>query len=199
MLIGVAALVGLTLALRPGGPERPPSGGAGGAVAQQATVTASGQIGPLQIDESTRADVIAFAGRPTSEVRGNLAPGATRAVDALFYGCHVKRNVDQNFACSTIFWIGARTRTLVAFWTRDPHYATVSGVRVGTPTAAAERATHQIAGAGCGTGFRFGTKRAAFAIYVSGSHLGPKARVIGGRVSLLVLTGLPDLYQVTNC
>jgi hypothetical protein len=196
LLAAVGLAVGLTLALRPGGPEAPRGGP--GTFAQHSSVTGAGQIGPLEIGRSTRAEVIAFAGKPTSELRGSLAASIPR-VDALFYGCHVIRSVDQNYACRTIFWIGARTGRLVAFWTRDPRYTTIGGVHVGTPTRAAERAIHKTAGAGCGTGFRLGSKRAAFAIYISGSHLGPKARVIGGRVSLLVLTGLPDVYQVTNC
>jgi hypothetical protein len=109
--------------------------------------------------------------------------------------------VSVKTSCRTIFWLDGRTGTLSDFWTRDPRYTTPSGVHVGTPTAAAEHATHMTAEVGCGgAALRFTTPRTtSFVIYISGSHLGPKLRAMGGRATRLVLTGLPDASQVTNC
>jgi hypothetical protein len=156
MLLGVAALaVGLTLAVRPGGPERPPGGVAGSALAQQANVSASGQIGPLQIDQSTRADVIAFAGRPGAETRGQYANYAR--FDALGYACrsHVATNQAGVPECKTVYYLVARTGRLSLMFTRDPRYA-YRGVHPGTVLSAAQHDLHRHPGVGCYTGFAFG-------------------------------------------
>ena len=40
---------------------------------RRVVVTATGRIGPLQVDRSTRAEVIAFAGQPESERHGRYS------------------------------------------------------------------------------------------------------------------------------
>jgi hypothetical protein len=159
----------------------------------------------LRLKHSDRAQVIAFAGKPTSEVRGRLVPVVPR-VDALFYGCHVKKRVvDQNSACKTILWIDMRTGTLNDFWTRDSRYTTPSGVHAGTSTSTAEHALHETAVLGCGgAGLRMGQEsgpRPFYLLYISGSRTGkpPKLRVLGGHVSQMV-TGIANAASiVVNC
>jgi hypothetical protein len=51
------------------------------------TVRSDGRVGPLRFNRSARAQVVAFAGKPTSEARDRLGPRLPR-VDALYYGCH---------------------------------------------------------------------------------------------------------------
>jgi len=156
-----------------------------------------GRIGPLRINHSGRAQVVGFAGHPTSQFRGLIYRGLRLPrVDALYYGCDyatLKRSKRETGNCKTIFWLDAHTGRLVDFWTRDPRYATASGVGVGTSTAAAERATHMTAAYGCGgAALRLTGKRLPYTglvLWVSGSRLGPKAHAIGGRIGSIWLLG----------
>ncbi|MGH3009551.1 MAG: hypothetical protein ACRDLM_09145 [Gaiellaceae bacterium] len=167
--------------------------GSGGSTAR-ITLTHDG-VGTLRINHSDRAQVVAFAGKPTSEFRGPIYRGQPR-VDALYYGCDyttLKSARRENGNCGTIFWLDAQTGRFADFWTRDPRYATSSGVGVGTSTAAAERATHVTAQYGCGgAALRlFGSRLpySGLVLWVSGSHPGRKARAIGGRISYIWLLG----------
>lgn len=161
------------------------------------------RVGPLLISHSDRAQVVAFAGKPTSEFRGSIYRGQPR-VDGLYYGCNyarLKSAKTVNGACKTIFWLDARTGTLADFWTRDPRYTTASGVGVGASTAAAERATHRAAQAGCGgAAIRLlsGPPFTGLVLWVSGSHPGPKGRAIGGHISYIWLLG-NDLGSELQC
>ena len=88
-----------------------------------AVVSDRGRIGPLRMDRSDRAEVIAFAGRPDVERRGEffLTPYL-----ALGYDCFAKRS-DDRFSvreatvggsgpyCKTIYWINQRTGRLGDF------------------------------------------------------------------------------------
>jgi hypothetical protein len=51
-------------------------------------VTPSGRVGPLQVNESTRADVISLAGKPESERHDRYDD--YRPLDAPGYGCNGK-------------------------------------------------------------------------------------------------------------
>jgi hypothetical protein len=161
------------------------------------TVRADGRIGTLRINLSDRGQVIAFAGRPTSEVRGSDGPGLLR-LDALYYGCYAPAGTtEKDFACKTIFWLDTRTKKLVAFWTRDPRYTTRTGVHVGTPTHVAEQAMRKGASASCGSGsLLFKVQHTLLVLYVSGPRIGPD---YGGRITHLILQRIPDRSRVTNC
>ena len=195
-----------SVVVSPGGIVSCTSGcGANGAPAR-VTVRRDGRVGPLKFNRSTRAQVVAFAGKPTSELRGRMGPGLP-AVDALYYGCHhtAKERVGEDFSCRTIIWVSRRTGRFIDFWTRDPRYVTATGVHVGTPTAGAERALHTTAQVGCGGASLPLGNRISFrhlVLFISGSHLGnPKksgARAFGGHVSLMVWFG-SDASQVVNC
>jgi hypothetical protein len=164
-----------------------------GAGSRARITLANDRVGPLRINHTDRRQVIGFAGRPTSEFRGVLYRGLRLPrVDALYYGCDyrtLRQSRRANGNCQTIFWLDSHTGRLVDFWTRDPRYATASGVGVGTSTAAAQRATHMTATYGCGgaalrsTGNR--TPYTRLVLWVSGSHLGPMARAIGGRIAYI--------------
>jgi len=65
-----------------------------------AIVTAGGRIGVLQIDESTRADVIAFAGPPDAERRSREGSAQPRYL-ALGYGCGTKTERRLYQGCET--------------------------------------------------------------------------------------------------
>ncbi len=112
-------------------------------------VTAHGRVGPLHVDTSTRADVIAFAGAPGSEVRSRY--GDYPPFDALGYGCHGHRASwpSSPGLCETIFYLDARSDRLAIMWTHDPRYADLLGIHVGTRTAVAERDLHLRVVEGC--------------------------------------------------
>jgi hypothetical protein len=112
------------------------SGGSG-------AIAASGKIGPLQIDKSVRADVIAFAGKPEVE-RSERVLGFAH-YDALGYGCSTTEAPD-NFPvgnsgpyCRTVFFIDVPHHTLEDFVTTSTAYHEIHGVRIGTSTADAQR------------------------------------------------------------
>jgi len=95
------------------------------------------------MDRSTRADVIAVAGRPDVERRG-VEYDATPYI-ALGYACSSKPN-DDAFPvletpgtgrtgpyCKTVFWVNRRTRRLGDFYTSSVRYSERHGVRIGMP------------------------------------------------------------------
>jgi hypothetical protein len=174
-----------------------PSGGCAASGSHARITLTNDGVGPLRINQSDRAEIVSFAGQPTSEFRGLLYSGlGLPRVDALYYGCDyttVKQSGRENGKCKTIFWLEAHTGRLVDFWTRDPRYVIASGVGVGTSTAAAERATHVTAAYGCGgAALRLLSNRTPFSglvLWVSGSRPGPKARAIGGRITYIWLLG----------
>lgn len=138
----------------------------------QIRVTATGRIGPLQINRSSRAAVIAFAGRPTSENRSRERAGAP-GVDALFYGCRAPRgDLDPVAGCNAIFWIDLRSSKLAVFRATDSRYVGPHGVHVGTRTAVAERAFHEKAVGGCTSSLRVDTKRTFLALVFQGGRVG---------------------------
>jgi hypothetical protein len=160
------------------------------------TTLTSDSVGPLTINRSDRAQVIAFAGQPTSEFRGVLYHGLRLPrVDALYYGCHypaANHSRSAEGTCKTIFWLDARTGKLADFWTRDPRYTTAGGVGVGTSTAAAERATHRRAEIGCGGAALPLGNRITYSnlvLWISGSRVGLKLHPIGGHIDYIWLIG----------
>jgi hypothetical protein len=167
-------------------------------------VTAAGRIGPLQIGRSSRAAVIAFAGRPTSENRSHEP--ASPGVDAIFYGCRPpKGDLDPVPGCKEIFWIDLRSGKLAVFRTTDPRFVGRQGVRVGTRTAVAERAFHEKAVAGCASSLSVDTKRAFLALVFQGGkwqvvrHPRYVIHQIGGRVGELIVHSVKVNPGVIDC
>ena len=153
-------------------------------------VTADGRIGPLHLDTSDRADVIGFAGRPESERRGRYS--IYRPFDALGYGCRGKTVTDSGGTpfCKTIFYLDARSGRLAILYTEDDRFVDVRGVHVGTPTAVAERLTHERVVSGCFDGLSFNTKTGFLVMWFYGGkdvfrHRLP--HLVGGHVGLLVV------------
>jgi hypothetical protein len=168
-------------------------------------VTPAGRIGPLQINRSSRAAVIAFAGRPTSETRGDEYAGSPR-VDVLFYGCRAPKGViDPVAGCKAIFWIDLRSGKLAVFRTTDSRYVGPHGVRVGTRTATVERALHKKAGVGCGSTMNVDTKDAYLTLWFYGgkTHILRHPRYfihqVGGRVGELIVHSVKLNPGVIDC
>ena len=143
------------------------SGGSG-------VISVGGRIGPLQIDKSIRADVIAFAGKPDRESTERVL-GFDR-YNALGYGCSTTEVAD-NFPlgnsgpyCRTVFFVDVRHHTLEDFVTTSATYRENRGVRIGTSTADAERLLHTRVSRSCLVVLHANSPTAALRINFTGGH-----------------------------
>ena len=155
-------------------------------------VTATGHVGPLRLDESRRADVVSFAGRPDSEVHGRYQ----RTFDALGYGCDRKPAVDKFGIpqCRTVFYLDGHSGTLDLFYTRDRRYADPHGVRAGTPTTRASRRLGRHPFSGCYAGFRFDTKTGFLVMWLEGGR-----KLVGDHVGFVVVESPRRNPGVLDC
>jgi hypothetical protein len=105
-------------------------------------VRVNGSIGPVYVDRSDRAAVIAFAGKPDATAAGR-APGYFPYL-SLGYDCS-RRMANGVYlaphaaACRTAFFFDRRTGRLETFYTSSPEYTEGHGVRIGMNQAEAER------------------------------------------------------------
>lgn len=175
-----------------------------------ALLTATGRIGSLQMDRSTRVDVIAFAGRPDVERRGVEYDGTPYL--ALGYGCSAKA---QHYAfpvletpragragpyCNTVFWVNQRTHRLGDFYTSSRRYSERHGVRIGMTTAAAENILRQRVYVGCEENLDIGWLTVAFDGGVprrtARSH---GLRLVGGHVYAFAVNGRRSAIGIFDC
>ena len=168
------------------------------------TISVSGRVGPLRVDESRRAAVVAFAGRPQAERRGRTDRGGR--YDALGYGCGPHAGGDTlplvhgGPRCRTVFFIDARSGRLGLFYTIQPRYVESHGVRVGMPTATAERLLRQRVIVGCMAAIRLSSRHALLTVAFAGGTITRKPALRGGHVSLFALHGDrhdPGLFECT--
>jgi hypothetical protein len=172
-------------------------------------VSVSGRIGDLHIDESDRAAVVAFVGRPDAERSAREVPG--RPYDALGYGCGTKRS-EQTFPllpypahrppqCRTIFWIDVRSGKLEDFLTGDSRYSEAHGVRIGMHTAEAERLLHRRLTEGCEENIYLPSAK-TFTLtiaFTGGTYQRRTMHVIGGHVFAFVLHSRRRYAGVFDC
>jgi hypothetical protein len=169
--------------------------GAGSALPATVLVAPRGTVGPLKIDVSTRADVIAFAGHPEAERHDRYAGYAP--YDALGYRCHGQRRTE---ACGTVFYLDTRSGTLAILDTEDARFETQQGIHVGTPTATAERLLHRVVHGGCDA-YLFLRTRAAYLVlqFTGGPGKGKDRHVVGGHVGELVVHSSRHNPGVLDC
>ena len=158
---------------------------------KSAIVTATGRIGPLHVDRSDRGAIIAFAGRPDTELRGQEFDSPP--YNALGYGCAKKSGAD-NFsitaggpACRTIFFLDQKTGKLETFFTTETRYSEGHGVRIGMRSEKAERFLHKRLFEGCDTDIYVYAPTATLTIAFTGGRAGKHLHVSGARVYALVL------------
>jgi hypothetical protein len=173
--------------------------------ADSTVVSVTGRIGPLRLDRSDRGAVIAFAGRPDAERRGRT-PGYA-PYDALGYGCG--RRAVLNAAplvelrppyCRTVFYINHGTGRLETFFTASGRYSEGHGVRIGMPTAAAERRLPKRLFAGCEENIYLSSEGADLTIaFEGGTSRRPFLHVRGGRVYAFVLHSERSDAGVFDC
>lgn len=158
-------------------------------------VTSHGRIGTLQLDRSTRADVVALMGPP--EVEAHIYGYFEKAdrLDALGYHCGRRYGPDAMALvrggprCLDVFWIDVRTGKLGNAYLVDRRFVGPHGIRPGTASATVERILHQRLNGGCVDELREGEVTYVF----SGGHRvripGNLAHLVGAHVSALVLDG----------
>ena len=162
-------------------------------------VSAAGNVGKLHVDQSDRAAVIAFVGRPDAE-RHSSEGGASARYDALGYDCEGKLS-ERTFPlvsypyhapyCRTIFWIDVTSGRLENFFTTDSRYFEAHGIHIGMATAVSERLLHKRLFEGCNTNFYLDSARdRTLTVAVTGGaprHPKKSLRVTGGHVYAFVL------------
>jgi hypothetical protein len=134
-------------------------------------VRVTGEIGPVHVDRSNRAAVVAFAGQPDAVVYGR-APGSF-PYRALGYDCAPRLNGGVQLAprapvCRTAFFFDGRTRKLETFYTSSPAFSEGHGVRIGMTQARAERLLHRRLSVGCTTALYFESSTGSLSIEFNG-------------------------------
>ncbi|HJU36796.1 MAG TPA: hypothetical protein VJ716_05190 [Gaiellaceae bacterium] len=196
----VAVAAGSVFAIRaPGGPGSTGGSGAlsGSGRVGSVRIDSGGRVGPLRMNRSTSAQVIAFAGRP------DLDQSYLDRYQVLGYGCAAGAGTVTNWyvdpvACRTSFYlVGGR---LSLFITQDRRFE-AAGVLIGTATGRAERLLHRKAVAGCNEVIGVQGKQTRLALPLTGGKLhavGRRLHVEGGRVDAFYLHGRRD-PGVTDC
>jgi hypothetical protein len=162
-------------------------------------VSAAGGIGKLHVDQSDRAAVIAFVGKPDAE-RRSVERGGSAPYDALGYDCGSRLSrrtfplVSYPYRppyCRTIFWIDVKSGRLENFFTTDGHYSEAHGIRIGMATAVAERILYKRLTEGCEENIYLDSaKGRTLTIAFTGgviAHPRESLHVIGGHVYAFVL------------
>jgi hypothetical protein len=124
--------------------------------------------------------------------------------DALGYGCGANAGADAMTLvhggprCRTVFVIDRHGR-LEVFYTIQARYVDSRGVRVGMPTAIAERLLRKRVRAGCFTGIWLSSPQATMTVSFDGGTIRHNATLRGGHVSVFVLHGLHDDTGLFEC
>ncbi|HEX6699609.1 MAG TPA: hypothetical protein VF101_02670 [Gaiellaceae bacterium] len=158
-------------------------------------MSVTGRVGPLHLDESRRADIVAHAGRPDVEIKGRGDNGVR--YDALGYECTSKASRTglplrgdsraHGAYCRTAFYVDSRTGRLETFFTTASSYSESHGVRVGMPTATAERLLRKPRKVGCESDIYLYGSRATLTVAFVGGKAQENLRVLGGHVFGFVL------------
>jgi len=161
-----------------------------------------GAVGPLQLDRSDRAQVIAYAGRPDADIRSR---GDASRYEVLGYGCpqHVRSPLDSLIDCRTGFYL-VRGKLGLFFALAHTHYSESHGVAIGTATGRAEQLLHRkvYLGPHCGPWLELQSKKARLAIFFDGGNSNsyqPGGLLVGGHVDAFYLHSRDRDPGVTDC
>lgn len=135
--------------------------GCGGGVSHGGAglVSATGTVGPLQIDRSTPMQVQAFAGPADYIGAGALRPLVPEFASFIAFGYHCTRVAsggipttsfdkaagatgDSHVQCETVYFVNQETGTLAGFVTDSPRFHTSGGVHPGTSLVESKRREH---------------------------------------------------------
>jgi hypothetical protein len=169
-----------------------------------AVLSQSGRIGPLRMDVSTRADVIAFMGHPDAERQGRYSMFAPYR--ALGYECSKKPDygfpLARSTSCKTVFFVNRRTRRLGNFYTESSRFSERHGVRIGMRTAKAEHLLQRLAYLGCEEDIHLGGRVGLTVAFTGGrtqTLRNSALHLIGGHVYAFALHGGRSELGVFDC
>ena len=137
---------------------------------QPIRLTADGGIGPLKLDVSDRAAVIAFAGKPDAVNRDEYLPDYG-PFEALGYRCPGNRATLRGGypTCATVFYINLANRRLEEFYTSERRYSGPAAVHVGMAATEAQRRLHKrLLRTGCIPALTLGSRPARLAVDFEG-------------------------------
>jgi hypothetical protein len=173
---------------------------ASGSAASSIRIAATGRIGPLRMNVSRTAAVVAFAGRPDVRRAGHSPDSQSLRNIALGYDCRAGMHANgwslspAGPTCRTVYWIVTRTGRLGDFYTADPRYE-LDGIRVGSDSATAERALHELLYDGCEANLNAGLAAVAF----EGGHDVKQANgslhVVGAHAYALAVNGNARIFD----
>jgi hypothetical protein len=162
-------------------------------------VRVTGQIGPLHVDRSDEAAVVAFAGKPDATVTGK-SPGYQR-YRAFGYDCGGKGfDAEARIVglCKTVFFFDVPSGKLETFSTSSSRYSEGHGVRIGTKQADAERLLHHRLTIGCSTALHFDSPTGSLSIdFAGGVENGLSIK--GAHVDAFVVHGKDRDAGVFDC
>jgi hypothetical protein len=202
VLVVAGTAAGVSATRSSGGPGSPgPSGTGTGLLSEPGRVGSvridpAGAIGPLRINRSSRAQVIAYAGEPSLFRIGKGDRGTT--YEALGYGCAPGAGTGKYWSesligCRTDFYLVDGRLSL--FFTQDRRFVEAAGIRIGAPELRAERLLRQTAIYGCAADLHVGNKRAWLTVALSGGKirtLGTTSYLVGGHVRDFLFHGRLD-------
>jgi hypothetical protein len=201
LLVAIAGSV--TVARWPSGPgSGPPGGGLLSSPGRVGVVRIdpAGAIGPLHVNRSGRAQVIAWAGAPQVDRHGR----SDARYEVLAYGCPQGTATKRYWSaylvpCQTAFYLVDGKLSL--FFTQDRRFAEAAGVRIGTPTKQAERLLRKRALAACTDAIGLQGEHSSMTVTLDGGKphtVGNVNYLVGGHVGGFYLHGERN-PGVTDC
>jgi hypothetical protein len=148
------------------------SASAGAVAGGSGVISVAGRVGQLQIDKSSRADVVGFAGNPDAEIRERVLGFSN--YDALGYDCSTTPAGsfftlgNSGPYCRTVFYVDIKSHTLEDFVTTDAGYHESHGIRIGTTASAAQRLTHTQVSRNCLVVLHLRSQKASLSINFGG-------------------------------
>lgn len=163
----------------------------------KAIVSSAGEIGSLNLDRSTAADIERVEGKPAFIGTGSFDDafaGFPKTYRALGYGCDGRRatGIDPGAYrrtgtyCRTVYYLNPHTNKLGAFWTDSVTFRTRAGTRPGSDLRGAVRLERAPAYAGARSGISHITRVAQLILEVDcrkWSRNLPEPECLAGRIS----------------
>jgi hypothetical protein len=168
------------------------------ASSRRTLVSLSGRIGAVEINASTRSQIIHAVGRPAYAHSGNIGQGAptTPNYQLLGYQC---RELQSFTSCAVNYYLNASRHRLESFSTTSTAFMLPGGVHVGMPAGQAARIEHEPDTGGCVQGIWVRTRKLLILIATRGGRIGRGDRVTGGRVAAILLDDRRYGVGVTVC
>lgn len=173
----------------------------------------TGRIGPLRLNRSRAAAIIAFAGKPDVRGTGDFDAPSAPGFHSLGYGCAAKvtrrtysgryyagdADHHQHF-CKTIYYLNGNTGLLGGLWTSSHGFRTAAGSYPGLGQDETNRLEGVPAYAGCGNGIRQYSAVANLFMENEGGTITPPSTVLSnGKVYSIAVESRQHQLGLTFC